>query len=79
MIEFGPFAVKKATDRGEKAESFDFLGFTHYCSRARDGSRFRMKRKTISKPAVFIQKSTSILSDLGAKKSNSFLPTTATR
>ena len=49
MIEFGPFAVMKAKDRGEKAESFDFLRFTHYCSRTRDGSRFRMKRKTISK------------------------------
>ncbi len=48
-IEFGPLAVKRAKARGEKAASFDFLGFTHYCSRTRDGKRFRMKRKTIGK------------------------------
>lgn len=48
-LEFGPFAQSKAKARGEKAKTFDFLGFTHYCSRTRDGRRFRMKRKTISK------------------------------
>lgn len=48
-IEFGAFAVKRAKARGEKAATFDFLGFTHYCSRSRDGRCFRMKRKTISK------------------------------
>jgi RNA-directed DNA polymerase len=48
-IEFGGFAIKRAKVRGEKAATFDFLGFTHYCSRSRDGRRFRMKRKTISK------------------------------
>ena len=48
-IEFGVFAIKRAKVRGEKAATFDFLGFTHYCSRSRNGKRFRMKRKTISK------------------------------
>ena len=48
-IEFGVFAIKRAKARGEKAATFDFLGFTHYCSRSRNGKRFRMKRKTISK------------------------------
>lgn len=48
-IEFGVFAIKRAKARGEKAATFDFLGFTHYCSCSRDGRRFRMKRKTISK------------------------------
>ncbi len=48
-IEFGAFAVKRAKARGEKAATFDFLGFTHYCSRSRDRRSFRMKRKTISK------------------------------
>ena len=48
-IEFGAFAIKRAKARGEKAATFDFLGFTHYCSRSRDGRCFRMKRKTISK------------------------------
>jgi RNA-directed DNA polymerase len=48
-IEFGATAVKRAKARGEKAKTFDFLGFTHYCSRSLNGKRFRMKRKTISK------------------------------
>ena len=49
LFEFGVFAQSKAKSRGARAETFDFLGFTHYCSRSRDGRRFRMKRKTISK------------------------------
>jgi RNA-directed DNA polymerase len=48
-IEFGVFAIKRAKARGEKAATFDFLGFTHYCSHSRNGQRFRMKRKTIGK------------------------------
>ena len=49
LFEFGMFAQSKAKSRGERAATFDFLGLTHYCSRSRDGKRFRMKRKTISK------------------------------
>jgi len=49
LFEFGVFAQSKAKSRGERAETFEFLGFTHYCSRTRDGKRFRMKRKTISR------------------------------
>ena len=48
-IEFGPYAQSKAKRRGGKAETFDFLGFTHYCSRSRNGRKFRMKRITSSK------------------------------
>ena len=48
-LEFGPFAQSKAKARGERAATFDFLGFTHYCSRTRDGRKLRMKRTTISK------------------------------
>jgi len=48
-IEFGPFAEAKAKRRGEKAVTFDFLGFTHYCSRTRNGKRYRMKRVTSRK------------------------------
>lgn len=48
-LEFGVFAQSKAKARGERAGTFDFLGFTHYNSRTRDGKRYRMKRKTISK------------------------------
>lgn len=49
VLEFGPYAAQRAQGRGMKAETFDFLGFTHHCSRTRDGRRFRMKRKTVSK------------------------------
>ena len=49
VLEFGAYAQQHAKDRGEKAETFDFLGFTHYCSRTRNGRRFRMKRKTVGK------------------------------
>lgn len=48
-LEFGVFAQSKAKARGERAGTFDFLGFTHFNSRTRKGNRYRMKRKTISK------------------------------
>jgi RNA-directed DNA polymerase len=48
-LEFGVYAQSKAKARGERAGTFDFLGFTHYNSRAINGKRYRMKRKTISK------------------------------
>jgi len=48
-FEFGMFARSKAKARGERPATFDFLGFTHYCSTSQNGKRFRMKRKTISK------------------------------
>lgn len=49
LIEFGRFAIEDRRIRGEgKPETFTFLGFTHYCSTARDG-RFRVKRKTSKK------------------------------
>jgi group II intron reverse transcriptase/maturase len=49
LIEFGRFAEENRKQRGVgKPETFDFLGFTHYCSKSRNG-RFRMKRKTASK------------------------------
>ena len=38
--------------RGRKAETFDFLGFIHYCSTKRDGKGFRMKRTTARKKFV---------------------------
>jgi group II intron reverse transcriptase/maturase len=49
VLAFGAEAQRGAQARGEKLETFDFLGFTHYASRSRNGKRFRMKRKTISK------------------------------
>ena len=49
ILEFGPLAGLKAKARGEKPQTFDFLGLTHYCSRTQNGKRFRMKRKTSRK------------------------------
>ncbi len=47
VLAFGPHAAERARWQGRsKPETFDFLGFTHYCSRTRDGRRFRMKRVT---------------------------------
>lgn len=46
LIEFGRHAAERRRRRGEgKPETFDFLGFTHICSRTRKG-RFMVKRKT---------------------------------
>lgn len=49
VMEFGPLAELKAKAKGEKPQTFDFLGLTHFCSRTRDGRRFRMKRVTARK------------------------------
>jgi group II intron reverse transcriptase/maturase len=49
LLEFGPYAVAHAKARGMKPETFDFLGFTHYCGKSRDGKRFRAKRQTSAK------------------------------
>lgn len=49
VLEFGRDAERHARARGERPETFDFLGFTHYGSRTRDGKRFRMKRVTARK------------------------------
>ena len=35
VMEFGRFAVQNAKKRGERAETFDFLGLTHYCGTRR--------------------------------------------
>ena len=49
LIEFGRFAAERRARRGERRpETFNFLGFTHYCSQSREG-RFVVKRKTQSK------------------------------
>jgi group II intron reverse transcriptase/maturase len=52
LFEFGVFAQTKAKARGERPATFNFLGFTHYNSRSRDGKRYRMKRKTVSKRLI---------------------------
>ena len=50
VLAFGPHAAQRARQEGKgKPDTFDFLGFTHYCSRTQDGKRFRMKRVTARK------------------------------
>lgn len=47
--EFGRFAARNHRQRGQgKPETFDFLGFTHYCTTTRDG-RFMVRVKTSRK------------------------------
>ncbi len=49
LIEFGRFAMANRRARGERRpETFDFLGFTHYCRTTRKG-RFGLGRKPIRK------------------------------
>lgn len=49
LIEFGRFAETSRKKKGlGKPETFDFLGFTHYCSKSQSG-KFRVKRKTSRK------------------------------
>lgn len=50
ILEFGRFAADKAKAKGKtKPETFDFLGFTFYCSTDRRKSFFRCKVKTSGK------------------------------
>jgi RNA-directed DNA polymerase len=49
LIEFGRYAAERRERRGKgKPGTFDFLGFTHFCGKKRDG-RFVVGRKTIRK------------------------------
>jgi len=48
IIEFGRYVWQKAQTEGKKVATFDFLGFTHYCTKTRKG-KFRLGRKTSRK------------------------------
>ncbi len=49
LIEFGRFAAERRNKRGGgKPDTFDFLGFTHYVGKTRQG-HFRVKRRTAGK------------------------------
>lgn len=49
LIEFGRFASDDRAKRGEgKPETFEFLGFTHFCSRRHKDGRFTVGRKTVA-------------------------------
>ena len=46
LIEIGRFAAQRRTQAGlRRPETFNFLGFTHYCGTTRSG-KFMVKRKT---------------------------------
>lgn len=47
IINFGRYA-KPGNKNGRRIETFEFLGFTHYCDTSRTG-KFRVKRKTSKK------------------------------
>jgi RNA-directed DNA polymerase len=50
LIEFGRFAIPNRAERGKsKPETFDFLGFTHVCARARTTGYFIVRRQTAGK------------------------------
>jgi len=52
VIEFGRFAESSRAAKGlGKPETFNFLGFTFYCSRSRDKTFFRVKVKSDKKKA----------------------------
>jgi group II intron reverse transcriptase/maturase len=44
-ISFGRFERENAKSQNRRANTFDFLGFTHYCDRSRKGN-FKVGRKT---------------------------------
>ena len=50
LIEFGRYAIANRRARGlGKPETFDFLGFKHYCGTRRDGGGFVLGRKPMAK------------------------------
>src|SRR4029077_15168178 len=50
LIRFGRHAAKQRASLGEgKPETFDFLGFTHFCTRSRKWGSFVIGRKTMKK------------------------------
>jgi len=60
VIEFGRFAQRDAAKHGKRRpETFSFLGFTHYCTRNRQGHftvEGRTERKRLQRAAQTIQR-----------------------
>lgn len=68
LIEFGRFAqANRAKQTAGKAETFNFLGFTHICGQRRSDGRFTVWRHSISKRLQ--QKVTAIGQQLKAIRS----------
>ncbi len=50
LIEFGRYAVERRKERGKgKPETFDFLGFTHICSKSRLGKFTELRKTSVKK------------------------------
>jgi len=45
LIQFGRYARANAEKKGRKPDTFDFLGFTHFCDKTRKGN-FKVGRRT---------------------------------
>jgi RNA-directed DNA polymerase len=70
LIEFGRFAADSRRKRDEgKPETFDFLGFTHYCDRTRKNGSFAIGRQT--KRKGMLAKLRQIKDDLRARMNKS--------
>ncbi|MEA1964900.1 MAG: reverse transcriptase domain-containing protein, partial [Candidatus Aerophobetes bacterium] len=48
IIPFGRYVWHRAQKEAKELDTFDFLGFTHYCDKTR-GGKFKLGRKTTSK------------------------------
>jgi len=73
LIEFGRFAEANRLKRGEgKPETFDFLGFTHSCSKTRNG-KFFIRRKTIKKR--FVKKCKEVKQELKERMHDNVIET----
>ncbi len=60
ILEFGRFAKENINKQGKgKPQTFDFLGFTHYCGQTRDG-RFALKVKTSRKKFTMAKKTQNL-------------------
>jgi group II intron reverse transcriptase/maturase len=50
LIEFGRYATERRKRRGQgKPETFNFLGFTHFCAKSRTTGKFLVRRVTMAK------------------------------
>ena len=73
VIEFGRFAVVNRRKRSEgKPETFDFLGFTHSCSKTKTGG-YLIRRTTIRKR--FIQKCKEVRKELKERMHDNVMET----
>ena len=73
LIYLGHFAADNLKRQGDQPEIFDFLGFTHYCFKSRNGN-FRVKHKTANKKYRKKCKQTNIpIRDIRFEKKNYIL------